>query len=142
MGINSTEVSYGFGQMGSAFSNLAAPIYPPKDHVIVAIQFLADNTPTVLETETLDGMVIVAITMIGVTAFDKLTADTSNSVVYGGTESNNVYFGITNGNTGGNSEAVDASISFPAGMTIYGRWSVVSLNAADTDGGIIAYFGY
>jgi hypothetical protein len=78
----------------------------------------------------------------GVTAFDKLTADTSNSVVYGGTESNNVYFGITNGNTGGNSEAVDASISFPAGMTIYGRWSVVSLNAADTDGGIIAYFGY
>ncbi len=56
MGINSTEVSYGFGQMGSAFTNLAAPIYPPKNHVIVAIQFLADNTPTVLETETLDTM--------------------------------------------------------------------------------------
>ena len=31
MGINSTEVSYGFGQMGSAFTNLAKPIYPPKD---------------------------------------------------------------------------------------------------------------
>ena len=56
MGINSTEVAYGFGQLGSAFSNLAAPIYPPKDHVIVAIQFLADNAPTVLETETLDGV--------------------------------------------------------------------------------------
>tara|TARA_Y100001963_G_scaffold149585_1_gene229312 strand:- start:520 stop:1233 length:714 start_codon:yes stop_codon:yes gene_type:complete len=55
MPINSTEVSYGFGQMGSAFSNLAFPIYPPKDHVIVAIQFLADNAPTVLETETLHG---------------------------------------------------------------------------------------
>jgi hypothetical protein len=54
MGINSTEVSYGFGQMGSAFSNLAAPIYPPKDHVIIAIQFLDACTPTVMETETLD----------------------------------------------------------------------------------------
>ena len=55
MGQNSTEVAYGFGQLGSAFTNLAAPIYPPKDHVIVAIQFLADNIPTVMETETLDG---------------------------------------------------------------------------------------
>ena len=56
MGINSTEVTYSFGQLGSAFSNLAAPIYPPKGYVIVAIQFIADNAPTVLETETLDGM--------------------------------------------------------------------------------------
>ena len=54
MGQNSTEVAYGFGQLGSAFSNLAKPIYPPKDHVIVAIQFLADNIPTVLTTEILD----------------------------------------------------------------------------------------
>ena len=48
-----------------------------------------------------DGMVIVAITMLDATKFDLLTCDTSNSVVYGGTESNNTYFGIANGNTGG-----------------------------------------
>jgi|TARA_R110002050_G_C8864811_1_gene507700 hypothetical protein len=54
MGQNSTEVAYGFGQLGSVFTNLAYPVYPPKDHVIVAIQFLADNIPTILETETLD----------------------------------------------------------------------------------------
>ena len=54
MGINSTEVSYGFGQFGSVFTNLAKPVFPPKNHVIVAIQFLADNTPTVMLTETLD----------------------------------------------------------------------------------------
>ena len=54
MGINSTEVAYGFGQLGSAFQNLAKPVYPPKDHVIIAIQFLADNTPTHLITEILD----------------------------------------------------------------------------------------
>ena len=54
MGINSTEVSYGFGQMGSVFTNLAKPVFPPKDHVIVAIQFLDNNTPTAMITETLD----------------------------------------------------------------------------------------
>ena len=54
MGINSTEVSYGFGQMGSVFTNLAQSVYPPKDHVIVAINFLAANAVATLETETLD----------------------------------------------------------------------------------------
>ena len=54
MGINSTEVSYNFGQLGSAYSDIAQVIVPPKDHVIVAIQFLADNTPTVLTPEILD----------------------------------------------------------------------------------------
>ena len=48
MGINSTDVSYGFGQLGSAFQNLAKPVYPHKGHVICAITFLAANTPTVL----------------------------------------------------------------------------------------------
>ena len=56
MGQNSTEIAYSFGQLGSVFTNLAKPVYPPKDHVIIAIQFLADNIPTVLETETLDTM--------------------------------------------------------------------------------------
>tara|TARA_A100001515_G_C4571420_1_gene209854 strand:- start:828 stop:1487 length:660 start_codon:yes stop_codon:yes gene_type:complete len=54
MGINSTEVAYNFGQLGSAYSDVAQTIVPPKDHVIVAIQFLADNTPTVLTPEKLD----------------------------------------------------------------------------------------
>ncbi len=54
MGINSTGVAYNFGQLGSAYQNLAKPVYPPKGHVIVAIQFLANNTPTEMITETLD----------------------------------------------------------------------------------------
>tara|TARA_X000001036_G_scaffold352863_1_gene334117 strand:+ start:1634 stop:2320 length:687 start_codon:yes stop_codon:yes gene_type:complete len=53
MGINSTEVSYGFGQMGSAYTDLAQTIVPPQDMVIVAIQFLAEGTPTVLTPELL-----------------------------------------------------------------------------------------
>ena len=54
MGINSTEVAYNFGQLGSAYTDLAQTIIPPKDHVIVAIQFLEQNTPTVLTPEKLD----------------------------------------------------------------------------------------
>ncbi len=120
MGINSTGTAYNFGQLGSAHmhNDAAQDLTPP------------------------DGMVIVAITCIDATKFDKLTADTATSVVYGGTESQNSYFGITNGNTGGNSEVVQNDIEFPAGMTIYGRWTTVSLQAAQVTGGIIAYFGY
>ena len=53
MGINSTEVAYGFGQMGSATCQTATPVIPPQGLVIVAITFLADNTPTTLESENL-----------------------------------------------------------------------------------------
>ena len=121
MGINSTATSYDFGQLGSVFMT--------ADHG-------EDITPP-------DGMVIVAITMVGDNmAFDKLTCDTSNSVVYSGTETNNTYFGIDNANTSGNGEAVLTATTFPAGLTIYGRWTIVSLNAAVTGGGIICYFGF
>jgi len=54
MGQNSTEVAYGFGQMGSAYCDLEKPIIPPQGMVIVAIQFLGDNLPTVLTPEKLD----------------------------------------------------------------------------------------
>ena len=40
--------------MGSAYTDLAKPIIPPQGMVIVAIQFLAENTPTVLTPEKLD----------------------------------------------------------------------------------------
>ena len=54
MGQNSTEVAYGFGQFGSAYSDIAKPIVPPTGLVITAITFLADNTPTALTPEKLD----------------------------------------------------------------------------------------
>ena len=72
MGINSTEVAYGFGQLGSAHmhNDNGETLTPPDNMVIVAIQMLDD------------------------TVFDILTPDTANSVVYSSTESNDVYFGI------------------------------------------------
>jgi len=58
MGQNSQEVAYGFGQLGSAYTDIAQTIVPPVGKVIVAIQFLADNTPTVLTPEKLGDVTI------------------------------------------------------------------------------------
>jgi hypothetical protein len=45
------------------------------------------------------------------------------------------------GHRGAGGMTVDSSQKFPKGATIYGRWDSVSMNADDTDGGIICYFG-
>jgi len=44
MGIRTEEVVYGFGQMGSIFTDTTDPIFPPKGKVIVAFTCLADTT--------------------------------------------------------------------------------------------------
>jgi hypothetical protein len=41
------------GQFGSAYTDVANIIVPPQDMVIVAIHFLAANTPTILTSEKL-----------------------------------------------------------------------------------------
>ena len=46
---------------------------------------------------------------------------------------------IANQGVGG--QTIAAAQVFPKGLTIYGRWDEVSINADDTDGGIICYFG-
>ena len=210
MGINSTEVSYGFGQLGSVFQNLAKPVYPPKDHVIVAIQFLAANTPTAMITETLDGQgpqyigtndtEATAANYLGVTEAAVATGATTtmpelssaNSKIKAGqyvllvNDSDTVDAGLTvdaetvtpiyNGPNkqgvkvvsygGGTDDLVleteispttsqtlvfldeyhgaggttTEGVQFPAGLTIYGRWTMVTPEA-DANGGVICYFG-
>jgi hypothetical protein len=56
MGINSQGVAYNFGQLGSAYTDKAVEVIPPKDHVIVAVTFLdaAGTTPTIMTPERLD----------------------------------------------------------------------------------------
>ena len=111
MGINSTEVAYGFRQLGSGFSDEAVQVTPPSGMVIVAIQFLE---ATVLST---------------------LVAATDNPDA--------AYFSHTTavaGNGGGAAET-DAATSFPAGLTIYGRWESFT-PPVSTTGGVIFYFGY
>ena len=93
MGINSTEVAYSFGQLGSGFSDEAVLVRPPAGKVIVAIQFLED---TVLST-------LVAATDTPDTAYFSHTAAVANN--------------------GTGAAETDSATSFPKGLTIYGRWT-------------------
>ena len=99
------------GQFGSGFSDEAVEVTPPSGKVIVAIQFL---DAAVLST---------------------LVAATDNPEA--------AYFSHTTavaGNGAGAAET-DAATSFPAGITIYGRWTSFT-PPASTAGGVIFYFGY
>ena len=108
MGINSTEVSYSFGQLGSGFVADTGAFTPPTGKVIVGIQFVTDSV------------------------FSLLTADTDNTddVSFAGTATQIAQNGT-------NSDAVTGSITFPAGMTIVGRWTAATL----ASGSVIYYFG-
>ena len=89
MGQNSSEVSYGFGQMGSSYHNNNKPIYPPKGMVIIAIQFLSSNKLATLETE-----------LMGPGGSQFITTETSEAV-------ENNYLGVTEAAmTGSNTSTV------------------------------------
>ena len=48
---------------------------------------------------------------------------------------------FVSGEVGRGGATLDTSNVFPKGMTIYGRWTVVSLSADQTTDGVICYFG-
>ena len=121
MPINSTEVSYNFGQLGSVFLDTATVIKPPTNKVFVAITMLADTT------------------------FDSssgLVADNDSAgagLEYAGTDTaaHDAVLSPDLGESGVGGVVVDVSNSFPVGVTIYGRWT--SINPAS--GHFIAYIG-
>lgn len=112
MGINSTEVSYSFGQLGSGYCKDNVEFKPPAGKVIVGIQFL--------ESTELSGLV----------------ADTTQ-----GNDAAFIGFATQVDGNGTESDAILNTTLFPEGITIYGRWTSVTLAAATTTGGIICYFG-
>ena len=75
------------------------------------------------------GYVFIAITMVNDCAFD--STDGLISV-----DGNN-YFGASSAGFGGMGQLVTSSDIFPAGLTIYGRWSEIDI----TSGKLIAYIG-
>jgi len=128
MGINSTEVSYGFGQMGSMFTDTADnQINPPTGMVFVAITFLVDTQLEVLATNA-----------------GGLTGDTSDAnFEYIGTDvaAHNATDGNATTITGELGQIIDNSNTFPKGVTIYGRWTSAEIGTGKT-GAMIAYLGY
>ena len=117
MGINSTEVSYSFGQLGSGFCNTIGPFTPPT------------------------GKVIVGITVVDDCAFTSLVAD--NNVRAGleyigtGTSAHDSNLNPNLGESGTGGEVVNSTDEFQTGLTIYGRWTSIQL----ASGKIIAYIG-
>tara|TARA_B100000795_G_C22747490_1_gene417886 strand:+ start:393 stop:731 length:339 start_codon:yes stop_codon:yes gene_type:complete len=112
MGVNSTEVSYNFGQMGSVH--------------ITGTATVTSNAVTGMEKA-----VFCAITFIEDTVFDTtgLTSTDDNKFVSSGLAQT----GISANNT----DSTDLTV-FPKGLTIYGRWTQIMLDS----GKVIAYIGY
>lgn len=119
----SQDTAYGFGQLGSMYTtNGQNAISPPTGKVFVAITMLAD------------------------TVFDAsggLIADTTNTLIAGleyvGTEvaAHDLSDGSETAISGSEGLVVD-SVTFPKGVTIYGRWTEIDVSSG---GGIIAYIG-
>jgi hypothetical protein len=107
-----------FGQLGSVFTSVDGAITPPTGKVFVAITFLADTT-----LDSSGGL--VADTNYGTAEYVGTNAaahDASTATRISG--------------TGG--DQVDVNDTFPAGVTIFGRWTSVNIG---TPGMLIAYIG-
>ena len=128
MGQNSTEVAYGFGQMGSAFNDGTAAMAPPTGKVFVAITMLADTTfdtsaGLVADNDSGNGLEYIG------TAFARDADDAVNDAAH---DESSPTATLGSGGT-----AVSVSDTFPTGTTIYGRWTSINPDS----GMIIAYIG-
>ena len=139
MGQNSTEVAYGFGQLGSAYTDVENIIVPPVGHVIVAIQFLADNTPTLLTPEKLAS--ITGETGSGSGPSYVSIAGTGN-VVLATAESDQNFRGVhasaitdvDDESTGIAGTELTLTTAAPVGTVKVGQYVLLANTAADNDG--------
>ena len=106
-----------FGQQGSIFTDVSGAIKPPSNKVFIAIQMVADST-----FDTSEGLV----------------SDTSNDAFgFVGTNASIHDHSTQSVAKGTGGDAVEVSNTFPAGLTIFGRWTEIDLDT----GAIIAYIG-
>ena len=128
MAINSTEVAYNFGQLGSVFNDGASAMAPPTGKVFVAVTMLTDCTfdtsaGLVADNDSGNGLEYVG------TVFARDTDGTVNDAAHDESTST--------ATLGSGGVVVDVNNTFPKGVTIYGRWT--SINPAT--GTLIAYIG-
>ena len=131
MGINSTEVSYAFGQLGSAYTTASSDaIKPPTNKVFVAITMLEN---TVFDSSA--GLVAERALVSGATTGD---VSTNTGDIYISTEqpAHDLAAGSETTDEGSGGKVVD-SVTFPKGITIYGRWSEIDVSS----GSVVAYIG-
>jgi len=121
MGINSTEVSYGFGQLGSMMCSDTGANKPPTGKVFVAVTMLTDCT-----FDNTGGLVA--------------DNDAANGLEYIGTDAaaHDLGAGAATAVSGEGGTAVSSTITFPKGVTIYGRWTEIEVQGGEH---CIAYIG-
>ena len=124
MASNSTEVVYGFGQMGSILVANSTTLVTVNDPAISGSSL---NIP--------DNVVFVAMTFLADTTFNSdaegLVAE--NALLFPNSNSTSLHIDLVGG-------ATTDGIVYPRGITIYGRWTGFKLN--DTSSKLIAYIGY
>ena len=103
------------GQLGSIFLDTATAIAPPANHAFVAITFLADTT---------------------LAASGGLVAEDSSLYPNTAAAAHDLGSGSATTLEGEGGIQVDASNTFPKGITIYGRWTGIKIV---TSGLLIAY---
>jgi len=135
MGINNTQTSYAFGQLGSAYTTASSDaITPPTGKVFVAVTMLSDTI-----FDDAGGLVAERVVVSGATA---AAASSQTGDIYISTEqpANDLATATTDEGTGGliigGSTEADA-VTFPKGVTIYGRFTEIDVYS----GAVIAYIG-
>ena len=111
-----------FGQFGSMHSAASTEIVAPRGRGIVAITFLADTTVDALVAEDPNNCINTATASQGRYKNNDDADPTANVDGSGGTT------------------IAAGTCVFPKGLTIYGRWLNIDIDA-DADGGVICYLG-
>lgn len=75
------------------------------------------------------GKVFVALSFLADTSLSALVAENTN------------FCSTSAGGSGSGGDAIASAQIFPKGFTLYGRFTSFTLNAADADGGVVAYVG-
>lgn len=128
------EIDYAFGQMGSIFLDASGAASPPDGMVFVAITFLAD---TVFDAS--GGLVSQTKSIVADGANTGKVLATVDGLEWASTEAaaHNLSDGSETAISGSGGLQIDASNTFPKGVTIYGRYIEIDL----TSGMCIAYLG-
>ena len=124
-------VEYGFGQMGSGhIKAVASDLKPPKDRVIVAIQCLEDVKFSTLEAD-----------QGGASSKVDTAGSLGEGINFIATDAVTRANGLDQSDDSAESVVVANTVVFPKGLTIYGRWTRVSLQGSDYTHGVIVYYG-
>ena len=128
------EIDWGFGQMGSLFLDASGAASPPDGKVFVAITFLAD---TIFDADS--GGLVAQTKQIVADGANTGKTFASMGLQYPNTAeaAHNASDASETALEGSGGVIIDASNTFPKGVTIYGRWIEIDL----TSGMCIAYLG-